>query len=293
MNEFFDFDQLDNDQGAQASDGRHGQHFDTVAHPEDVMAIDWASEVVPQPGPDIHLHEDSRMHESFDDFQIDARIQWPLTDTSMHSMASKEAVVGADLGFDRHVSTTESAIQHEQLFSHDTPSLLSPSSNVVDPAPPADVPTLVLPNVAAAAPIIPDTVVPSRSRLSISSRQTSTISWKPASAKRKGPQSRIPLESKQILEDEFAANPYPCSWEMDIIAHQANLEVKKVKNWFNNTRARKKVEGKFMLRYRCGQNADRGRWRVDNHKWSRRRRPIAGCEAIERQPRSTRPGLDR
>ncbi|KAL1797594.1 hypothetical protein ACET3X_004200 [Alternaria dauci] len=64
--------------------------------------------------------------------------------------------------------------------------------------------------------------------------------WKPASAKRKGPQSRIPLEARQILEDEFAVNPYPCTWELDIIAHQANLEVKKVRNWFNNTRARKK-----------------------------------------------------
>ncbi|KAF2628197.1 hypothetical protein BU25DRAFT_308729, partial [Macroventuria anomochaeta] len=71
-------------------------------------------------------------------------------------------------------------------------------------------------------------------------RHTSSASWKPASAKRKGPQSRIPLESRQILEDEFATNPYPCSWEYDIIAHQANLGVKKVRNWFNNTRARKK-----------------------------------------------------
>jgi hypothetical protein len=34
---------------------------------------------------------------------------------------------------------------------------------------------------------------------------------------------------------------------MDIIAHQANLEVKKVRNWFNNTRARKKGEGRPLL----------------------------------------------
>lgn len=76
-------------------------------------------------------------------------------------------------------------------------------------------------------------------------RQASSASWKPASAKRKGPQSRIPLEARQILEDEFATNPYPCNWEFDIIAHQANLDVKKVRNWFNNTRARKKGEGVF------------------------------------------------
>lgn len=83
-----------------------------------------------------------------------------------------------------------------------------------------------------------------RTRSTTACRPASTSTLKPASAKRKGPQSRISLEAKQILEDEFASNPYPCGWEMDIIAHQANLEVKKVKNWFNNTRARKKSDGK-------------------------------------------------
>ena len=78
-------------------------------------------------------------------------------------------------------------------------------------------------------------------------RQASTASWKPASAKRKGAQSRIPLEAKQILEDEFAANPYPHNWELDVIAHQANLDVKKVRNWFNNTRARKKGGGERLI----------------------------------------------
>jgi hypothetical protein len=34
------------------------------------------------------------------------------------------------------------------------------------------------------------------------------------------------------------------TWELDIIAHQANLDVKKVRNWFNNTRARQKCGGK-------------------------------------------------
>jgi hypothetical protein len=80
-------------------------------------------------------------------------------------------------------------------------------------------------------------------------RQASTSSWKPASAKRKGPQNRIPLESRQILEDEFATNPYPCSWEIDIIAHQASLDVKRVRNWFNNTRARKKCEGIYPVAF--------------------------------------------
>ena len=73
-------------------------------------------------------------------------------------------------------------------------------------------------------------------------QRNGTVTRKPASAKRKGPSARIPLEAKNMLEEEFATNPYPCSWEIDIIAHQANLDVKRVRNWFNNTRARKKPE---------------------------------------------------
>lgn len=71
---------------------------------------------------------------------------------------------------------------------------------------------------------------------------------KPASAKHKGPSSRIPLEARQMLEDEFLTNPYPCSWEIDIIAHQASLDAKRVRNWFNNARARKKVQSETASR---------------------------------------------
>ena len=73
-------------------------------------------------------------------------------------------------------------------------------------------------------------------------RRSSTVTRKPASATRKGPSNRLPVDARQMLEEEYAANPYPCSWEIDIIAHQANLDVKRVRNWFNNTRARKKPE---------------------------------------------------
>jgi hypothetical protein len=90
-------------------------------------------------------------------------------------------------------------------------------------------------------------IAPLHTTTTVPLHQASVATWKPASAKRKGPQSRIPLVTKQILEDEFVTNPYPCSWEMDIIAHQANLDVKKVRNWFNNTRARKKGGGKYFL----------------------------------------------
>jgi hypothetical protein len=72
-------------------------------------------------------------------------------------------------------------------------------------------------------------------------------SRKPASAKHKGSSTRIPLEARQMLEDEFSTNPYPCSWEIDIIAHQASLDAKRVRNWFNNARARKKVQSESPL----------------------------------------------
>lgn len=88
--------------------------------------------------------------------------------------------------------------------------------------------------------------LPARKRLPESQTRHSTIPGrKPASAKRKGPPNRIPPEARQMLEEEFATNPYPCSWEIDIIAHQANLDTKRVRNWFNNSRARKKCSGQF------------------------------------------------
>lgn len=75
-------------------------------------------------------------------------------------------------------------------------------------------------------------------------RPSASTNHKPASAKRKGPSARIPIEARQMLEEEFSANPYPVGWEIDIIAHQANLDAKRVRNWFNNARARKRPSGK-------------------------------------------------
>ncbi|KAF1993641.1 hypothetical protein P154DRAFT_449674 [Amniculicola lignicola CBS 123094] len=90
-------------------------------------------------------------------------------------------------------------------------------------------------------------VFPEPSSVEIPSRSHTISDRMPASARRKGPQARMPREARQILEDEFATNPYPCSWEFDIIAHQANIEVKKVKIWFNNARARKLNPGQSPL----------------------------------------------
>lgn len=54
--------------------------------------------------------------------------------------------------------------------------------------------------------------------------------------------SRIPPESRSILEEHFNNDPYPTGRDIDIIAQLSNLEKKTVKNWFNNTRSRRSVQ---------------------------------------------------
>ena len=56
--------------------------------------------------------------------------------------------------------------------------------------------------------------------------------------------SRIPPESRSILEGHFNNDPYPTGRAIDIIAQLSNLEKKTVKNWFNNTRSRRSVQGR-------------------------------------------------
>jgi len=56
--------------------------------------------------------------------------------------------------------------------------------------------------------------------------------------------SRIPPESRSILEEYFNNDPYPTGRDIDIIAQLSNLEKKTVKNWFNNTRSRRSVQGR-------------------------------------------------
>lgn len=50
--------------------------------------------------------------------------------------------------------------------------------------------------------------------------------------------SKIPLESRQILEDHFQKNPYPAKNETAALAQLTALKPTTVRNWFNNTRAR-------------------------------------------------------
>ncbi|KAF2275357.1 uncharacterized protein EI97DRAFT_420329 [Westerdykella ornata] len=96
------------------------------------------------------------------------------------------------------------------------------------------------PTIAPRCQVLDEPPSSAQNKTQRKTRQSGYIQRKPASAKHKGPSNRISLEAKQMLEEEFAANPYPCAWEIDIIAHQVNLDAKRVRTWFNNARARKK-----------------------------------------------------
>jgi hypothetical protein len=265
LDEFFDFDQLVTDHGAQAANPPLGQHYDTFDHPEDVMAIDWpASEVAPQFALDAQLSQENQLLDRFEEYQVHDQVEWSPAGIPFHFPEGQSTRVDSYPEFEGHAAATENIAHVEQLFLPIAPSSsLRGNGDDLDAgsargdgetdspenfelalatASPFDLPTAV----ATTHPGT-DINVPSRPRPDAPLRQSSTSSRKPASAKRKGPQSRISLEARQILEDEFAANPYPCSWELDIIAHQANLDVKKVRNWFNNTRARKKDDGESSL----------------------------------------------
>jgi hypothetical protein len=231
MDDFFDFAAMDRDAEGD-SIGCPSHHQPSQSDLTDaIIPMDCAMDPIaayttlcgalPQ---DVHMCED--IH----DYQPNQ--QWPLIDDVDHISAFTEE---DGVGF-----TAPTPLQSSGLGDNDDEGLTDPFGLELDSSM----------SQGGQSPSQNHTpLVPPQVKLSTRPRQSSVTSWKPASAKRKGPQSRIPIEAKQILEDEFAANPYPCSWEMDIIAHQANLDVKKVRNWFNNTRARKKGGGKLLLAY--------------------------------------------
>jgi hypothetical protein len=276
MDEFFDFAALNQDDLPDALSDSQLLQIDADHSTDDVVAMDWAMDwatdsLTVRPT-DVVLPYEMQTYDTSIGFHTTQESQlWPLNDHATVSLAPK--------GHEGVVPTSNSIWQkgshapdNDQIYigSHTSPPPFSssfahkPSKVVADNddegsidvlgAPLESVPFLVLPGSEALRLEIPQTVSPPKPSGSL--RQAPNASWKPASAKRKGPQSRIPFEAKQILEDEFAANPYPLPWEMDIIAHQANLDVKKVRNWFNNTRARKKGGGEFSLAPLVATSAD-------------------------------------
>ncbi|KAF1833441.1 hypothetical protein BDW02DRAFT_589648 [Decorospora gaudefroyi] len=258
MNEFFDFAALDQSPEFDTVRGPQQQRNEPFLFTDDVTAMDWAVDSAAMCPADITTSDNVHMHDAFQDSTItEFPQQWPLVDELEDPITS--------MGTTSVNLTTNATLHAEPLICMDNGARsdelhyrLPPSSSSL-----AQVQSGIIAKddeeasigaigarhesslseaAQPTAPVSSSLVLEALStRPAAPLRQASITSWKPASAKRKGPQSRIPLEAKQILEDEFMANPYPCSWEMDIIAHQANLEVKKVRNWFNNTRARKRV----------------------------------------------------
>lgn len=241
LNEFFDFDQLVQDHAIHAENevSRRQDHYLV----EDVSIMDWAvDEPTMTMATKASLSHDTSM---LDMIKNDSVACNPPLMSFDHSQQST-GVSGTTFLYGQQQTNESLAFSGYDAATSGAPYLSDLTCEQLDSVQESTDASHYL-QEAHSRKSNKSTITPqSKKAPSASSNQSSAPAWKPASAKRKGPQSRIPLEARQILEDEFAANPYPCSWELDIIAHQANLDVKKVRNWFNNTRARKKGEGKSM-----------------------------------------------
>jgi hypothetical protein len=231
LDEFFDFARLEADNERQSfGNGQiEGLPIQAATEAELDSAMDWqySDLIAPSASFALPLQDFAEQH----DYMIQDQA-WANSDISTN----------VDSGL--HYAAVPS-ISIASVFSE------QPGLWPIASPPPIDSPVSPLPLVAtdAEVPHIPveSYHVQPRPTPQGLSRKRSTNQHLPASATRKGPPSRIPVEVRQLLEDEFASNPYPCSWEIDIIAHQTNLEAKRVRNWFNNTRARKKSSRMYFL----------------------------------------------
>ena len=235
LDDFFDFEQLEQDSRLYSDLSNH-QHGEPEIS-EGLAAMDW------QPTATDQLLQEERFEGSNDQWIMAESPCQPLSHSSTDMVAlpwpaSHGPAVADQPPSHELLATPSSSLQRIGEVGHLTNGTVPHCASLANDA-------VVKPSIQIPRPT--STKSPVDGGASLPTRHAASAGWKPASAKRKGPQSRIPLEAKQILEDEFATNPYPCNWEYDIIAHQANLEVKKVRTWFNNTRARKKGEGMFSF----------------------------------------------
>ncbi|KZM20030.1 metal ion binding [Ascochyta rabiei] len=252
MDDFFDFEQLERDSTLYGNGFDAGHENDMLDH--GVMAMDWQPVLADVPALPL---SDGNTPRNESTQQLDDRPtqQYPLSEV-LHQPPALLIPQAAALAWPvEHLPTPGGYRQHHQLDYPPSSSLQARDAICLASRDTNDASASDLCS-ARKTPLLPHGPTQSSSndmpitqskhfplltaRASLPTRHASSASWKPASAKRKGPQSRIPIEARQMLEEEFAANPYPHGWEMEIIAHQANLDVKKVRNWFNNTRARKK-----------------------------------------------------
>ncbi|KAH6875688.1 hypothetical protein BKA58DRAFT_437654 [Alternaria rosae] len=248
MNDFFDFAALEHNTEADNTHASSEQIAPSF-QPGNVTAIDWAMEPAPQDT--LQLYDLPMYDVAHDLSTSDINQQRPPSRPTAY-LATSMIEMGVDSRADVNWQTIDVEHAKDHRMRDATDLALPPSLSSLalmqcdDEGSLTDAPHSQL---GLRLSVLDQSITPTDASLELeqlpvrsvaSQQQPSIATWKPASAKRKGPQCRISLEARQVLEDEFAANPYPCAWELDIIAHQANLDVKKVRNWFNNTRARKK-----------------------------------------------------
>ena len=214
LDEFFDFAQLEQD--SFLANGCAEIQNVGIAVSDSITAMDW------QPA----THDYTLPSEDFQDHQAQ---QWPLNNmltqslshTQSHPVVSMWPISNAAIPYDPHqchephnapsssisasdyVSLPSGVIQDRTIASGQAGAMSAYPHSKLAADHDYDPPVVRAPNNVDKPPSVTTGV-------SLPTRHASSASWKPASAKRKGPQSRIPLEARQILDDEFASNPYPC-----------------------------------------------------------------------------------
>ncbi|KAF2635723.1 hypothetical protein P280DRAFT_436648 [Massarina eburnea CBS 473.64] len=234
LEEFFDFTQLDRDRGLHVD---YQELLPERVVPLSVLdSMDWQSTGLVESDVFAPVPSNFTYDVSMPQTEMDC-----LSPTSLH--APIESIHHQP---DFHTSigpgSATTILPRYQPIQEIHTAMMEPSITsfpVADPSRKLSV-SIPTPNIEAPITSLPIAEPAGNQSIPAPLRRSPAVTRRPASATRKGASNRIPLEARQMLEEEFAANPYPCSWEIDVIAHQANLDVKRVRNWFNNTRARKK-----------------------------------------------------
>ena len=216
LDEFFDFAQLEHDNCLYSgrAGGTCGQHAAT----EDVTAMDWQpavsdyiitpGELLERPPQEWTWNEVPSEPLIYNDPNHPVASTWPanhmpITNDYQQPPELQLTPLSSSPEHNR-VSLISEVVQHGSVSASGQEGGVSACSHgKLIAKQSGDTPVAQTSSHTKVAPPITTSV-------STPTRHTSSASWKPASAKRKGPQSRIPLEARQILEDEFATNPYPC-----------------------------------------------------------------------------------
>lgn len=228
MDEFFDFAALDQNADSGSNHFPKQQSVPLI-QPDDVTNIDWAVEPAAHHSPtdDFQLN-DMPMYDVSQFFSTGGvSQQWPSshgTDGLVSRMVERGLARTTDQSWQTDKPQRMAGSMTHDEANLNIPSSYSPSLGLMqcnnvhgnNGGSPAD--TLDY-RLEQSASQIDRSTIPANTSFPLSQVPISSVAaqqeafsgtWKPASAKRKGPQSRIPLEARQILEDEFAVNPYPC-----------------------------------------------------------------------------------